>query len=776
MDKQQEAFYRELLADLKIEAAEHRDVFTKNLIALEQAEGKDVQHLTEVMFREMHSLKGAARAVNLIEIESLCQATESVMSQIKNKQLQITPQLLDIFHEVVDLLDVLLRNIGQTLQDDTSYKLSSLLKRLNLIVDGDTEKKKKGFSFKDLAGKMSKDKGLSSEDVKDESFKEEVRPPQKKEETPSALNSELLPKHEKEETVRISTERLGKILRQAEELILAKAMLQDEFRKLDELRELHLEQAKHHDSFFKDQTKKNSRVDAGMLEAYSSQQQKNYARIQKEFRALGTGSQIKSRSISRMIDDLLIDIRTTLLVPFTSFTDMLPKTVRDLSKSLGKSVILKVSGSTIEIDRRILEEIKDPIIHLIRNCIDHGIESAEKRLENSKPAQAELKLSISQTEDRRVTIQISDDGAGIDATKVSDSAVKNGLINTDLAGKLNHSERLNLIFRSGVSTSKEVTTMSGRGLGMAIVAEKVEGLGGKVMIDSTLGKGTSFTISLPLTLTTFRGVMVRCCDQHFMVNTMVVERVMRIDHSDLKMINDREAIVVDGENVGLVSLGETLNITKPDVNRGMLQHLSVLLVNVAQKRLAFVVDEIKGEHEGIVKDLGPLLQNVKNISGAVVLGDGKVVPVVNTRHLLNNGEKASFYKYKIEQKDSATRGRKKVLVAEDSLTSRSLLRNILEVSGYEVKTAVDGAQAYEFLCKESFDLLVSDIEMPNLNGIELVKKVRVSEGLKSLPVMLITSLDTPEDKQRGLEAGADAYFVKSSFDQTNMVEIVKQLI
>lgn len=351
-----------------------------------------------------------------------------------------------------------------------------------------------------------------------------------------------------------------------------------------------------------------------------------------------------------------------------------------------------------------------------------------------------------------------------------------GFLSREMAEKLSPAEKLNLIFRSGVSSTKKVSKLSGRGLGMAIVAEKVEGLGGKITIESELGKGTKFTITLPLTLTTFRGVMVRCCDQKFMVNTSAVERVLRYDHSEIRMINDKEAIVLGGETIGLVSLKKVLNINKPANHYQEKEQLNLLLLNVAQKKIAFAVDDIIGEYEGIVKDLGPLLHNVENISGATVLGDGQVVPVINTNFLMKYGEESSFEENSADENVISKVNRKKVLIAEDSLTSRTLLRNILEVANYEVKTAVDGAQAFDFLRNESFDLLVSDIEMPNLTGIELVEKIRRTEGLKSMPVVLITSLGTPEDKQRGLDAGADAYFVKSSFDQSNLIEIVQQLI
>jgi two-component system, chemotaxis family, sensor kinase CheA len=605
-----------------------------------------------------------------------------------------------------------------------------------------------------------------------------------KPETPISVIKEVSPQKTEEkaaakETVRIGTDKLNSLLLQAEELITAKAMFKNNLHEFKQVVREYSAQAKSMEGAIQVVAETNQPQGESFTDLYQKQKE-TAKKMRQNFSGLLKNTDNLQRGFSRMIDDLLLDVRKTLLVPFASLLNTYPKLVRDLAKDQKKEVNLTINGTEVEIDRRILEELKDPLNHIIRNSLDHGIEPPEQRISIGKPTSGELFIDVSLTNDRRVNITVRDDGGGISANKVLASALKEGLISAEHAAEMSEKEKLSLIFRSGVSTSSFITNISGRGLGMAIVAEKVAGLGGTIDMESKEGVGTQFLISVPLTLATFRGVVVNTSGYLYMIPINAIERVLRIRTADIHTIKAQETIIIEDRHVGLMRLANVLGLSrKQEQIRKTVFHTLVLAVG--QLRMAFIVDEIIGEQEGIVKSLGTQLLSVRNITGATVLGDGKVIPVVNATELIEHSLKSrgSTVSETLSDNESLVDidvEQKRILVAEDSLTSRSLLRNIFEAAGYFVKTTVDGAEAFATLNSEKFDLLVSDIEMPRMNGFELTTKIREDEKLSSLPIVLITSLDAAEDRQKGLEAGANAYFVKSSFDQTSIIELIERLI
>ena len=471
-------------------------------------------------------------------------------------------------------------------------------------------------------------------------------------------------------------------------------------------------------------------------------------------------------------------MKKVLMLPFSSLLEIFPKMVRDLSRDRSKEVELVLEGSEIEIDRRILEEMKDPLIHLLRNCIDHGIEAPEERERNKKPRRGTVTVAISQIDSRKIEIFVSDDGAGINPAGVKEVAVKRGIISENEAAKLDEQEALSLIFQSEVSTSSIVTNISGRGLGLAIVRERVEKLGGLILpVETAHHIGTSFRMLLPVTLATFRGILVRVADQTFVIPTSNVERVKRINRDEIKTVENRETITLNGRAVSLVRLDDVLELPRKEEKGEGSEFIPVLVFGVAEKYIAFSVDEVLDEQEVLVKSLGKQLSRVRNIAGATILGSGKVVPILNVSDLMKSAVKAAIAPAKTAiTAEKVETKRKSILVAEDSITSRTLLKNILESAGYHVKTTVDGADAFTTLRMEDFDLVVSDVDMPRINGFDLTSNIRSNGKLAELPVVLVTSLESREDRERGIDMGADAYIVKSSFDQSNLLEVIRRLI
>jgi len=477
-----------------------------------------------------------------------------------------------------------------------------------------------------------------------------------------------------------------------------------------------------------------------------------------------------------MVDNLLEDMKEVLMLPFSTLLKMIPKVVRDLSRDQEKEVELVTRGSTTEVDRRILEEMKDPLIHLLRNCIDHGIEKPEERIKKNKRSTGTITVTVSQQGGNKIEILVQDDGLGIDYEKVKSAAVKRGIISEAKVNQLTEQEILGLIFQSEISTSPIITDISGRGLGLAIVREKVDKLGGTVSVETHPNQGTTFRIILPVTLATFRGILIEVSDQPFLIPTSSVKRVTRVNSDMIKTVENMETISLDGRAVSLVRMADVLELPRKKIEDTHSSCVQVIVLGTNEKFIAFVVDEVSNEQEVLVKSLGKQLRRVRNIAGTTILGTGKLVAILNVSDLLKSAVKVTpspIRKIQIQEEKDL---KKSILVVEDSITSRTLLKNILTTAGYEVKATVDGLDAFTALRTEDFDLVVSDIEMPRMNGFDLVSRIRNNKKTAELPVILVTGLESREDRERGIDVGANAYIVKRSFDQSNLLEVIKKLI
>ncbi len=771
MDKEQERFLNELLNDYKIEASEHYHAIVNGLVGLEKNLDISTQHSEiEIIFREIHSLKGASRAVNLLDIEKLCMRLENIFNSLKKGEAKLFPPMFDAFYKATDLLNLLLNDVNENKQNAGNYNLLQVLKNLEFAHRNSLQPKKENTAQIEVDQKRSYQQKVEEENT--QRHKEApIQETQKIQEVSINTDSQ----NKEKETVRISTAKLYNLLRQSEELISIKSSLAyftAEFQNI-----------------FNQFSNWNRKTDEKTIISENSDLLKfneEFAISNKDFRKKHEDAlyQLNKEMVQfqhiakRMIDDLVLDTKTTLLFPFSSMLGIFPKIVRDLSKESSKDIDIDIIGDKIEIDRRILEEIKDPLIHLIRNCIDHGIETANERKRKGKPINGKIEIKISQNIDRNISLSVNDDGAGIDKEKILNTAIKQGLFNQKEIEKLSDKEIYALIFKSGISTSPFITDISGRGLGMAIVAEKVEKLGGSIEMDTAKDIGTSFIISLPQTLATFRGVLINTADQYFIIPSYSVEKSIRIAYSEIHSVESKKTICYKNETIALTVLSDVLNITRLKKRKNADEYLYLLILNSAQKKIAFVVDHILGEQEGIVKNLGLQLPHVKNIAGATILGNGKVVPIIHPSELM---ESASTTHISLDESNenlssSENTVQKNILVAEDSITIRTLLRNFIENAGFTVKTAVDGMEAYNLLQNEHFDLVVSDIEMPRMNGFEFTAKIREDKKHADLPVVLVTALETADDKQRGMEVGANAYIVKSSFEKSNLIETIQRLL
>jgi len=480
-------------------------------------------------------------------------------------------------------------------------------------------------------------------------------------------------------------------------------------------------------------------------------------------------------------DQLEDGIRNIRLLPLSTIFNLFPRMVRDLSREQGKGVQLVVEGGDIAADKRIIEELKDPLMHVLRNAVDHGIESLEERRRAGKPPEALLRLRAVQTA-TNVVIEVEDDGRGIDLEAVRRTALKRRVRTEEELAAMSAREIRELIFAPGFSTRSAVTDVSGRGVGLDVVRKNVDHLKGFLEVESEPGSGCRLRISLPLTLATSRVLIVAAAGQTFALPIGHVESARHVSRAEIFPIKGCDTILVDGCPVTLIPLARLLQLPEPDtavqdvVSHGRPERpLTCILLKMGKDRLGLLVDDLLDEQEIVLKQLGAMLMRVPNIAGATILGTGEVCMVLNSGDLLKSARKCTSHPREVSRPEAAER-KPVVLIVEDSITTRTQEKRILEGAGYEVVTAVDGVDGFNKLRSRSFDAVISDIEMPNMDGLNLTAKIRQDASYRELPIILLTSLASDESRRRGVDAGANAYLLKSTFDQAELLDTLRRLL
>lgn len=799
MPKKDDQFLKKLLAAFRIEAEEHLRTIANGLLELEKSPSGS-EKLVESMYREAHSLKGAARSVNMTRIEAVCQAAESVFASLKAGRIGTSTELFDTLHRAADIM-------GELLQESETVDDKAIVDRL-CELERTAVRVKPSRAAEQPPQAKEAPAPQDQPPPKKEAVSQPVPPPLHEPAQPAGDDVSLMKTENPEasehggagrvkerfvqtDTVRIAVNKLDPLLRQVGEMVSVKLTASQRVSDLltvvstiDQWKQKWTSvssQGRFVGSLLAGKRKfeASAKTDGQLakLADFLEWNQDCIKTLEQKVRTLIKSAEGDARLHGTMVDDLLEDMMNVLMLPCSSLLEIFPKLVRDLSRDANKEINLEILGADLEIDRRILEEMKDPLIHLVRNCIDHGIERPEDRLFKLKPRQGTVTIAISQISGNQVEIMVSDDGAGIDVAKVREVARKRGMISEQERLRLEGQDAVSLVFRSEVSTSPVVSNISGRGLGLAIVREKVENLGGNVSVATAPEVGASFRILLPVTLSTFRGILVSVSEQLFVIPTANVERVARIKKDVIKTVGNRDTIEANGRAMPLVRLGDALQLPHTTKKNGDSEFIQALILRSGETLVAFSVEAVLREQEVLVKGLGKQLSRVRNIAGATVLGSGNLAPILNVQDLVKSAMKyASAGAGPALTLEESESGPKSILIVEDSITSRMLLKNILESSGYQVTTSVDGVEAWNLLKREDFDLVVSDIEMPRMDGVELTATIRADEKLGSLPVVLVTSLGSREDKERGIDAGANAYIIKGSFDQNNLLETVERLI
>ncbi len=482
-----------------------------------------------------------------------------------------------------------------------------------------------------------------------------------------------------------------------------------------------------------------------------------------------------SRRLEHLAHRLYNEVISSRMVPFSDGLHGFPRLVRDLAREMGKQVRFEIAGAGTPVDREILERLEAPLSHLIRNAIDHGMELPEDRKNAGKSAEGTIILEARHVAGM-LNISLADDGRGINPEDLRGKVVEKGYVSQEMAGNLSRAELFEFLFLPGFSTARTVTEISGRGVGLDVVFNMAHEVGGNVRVDSETGRGSRFHLQLPLTLSVLRTLLLEIGGEPYALPLSRIDRVLSLTRADIREIEDRSYCTLDGEHVGILDAHQLFQL--PPSLAGQ-EGISVVIISDRLNRYGLVVDRVIGEENLVVRPLDSRLGKIPNISAGAILDDGSPVVIFDVddlvrsiHQLLTTGKLQKIGR----GRQSIQAGKKRVLVVDDSLTVREVERRLLENAGYDVTTAVDGIDGWNTLTTRPFDLLVSDVDMPRMNGIDLVRTVKADPLLKEMPVMIVSYKDREEDRLRGLEAGANYYLTKGSFHDESLLTAVRDLI
>ncbi len=719
----------------------------------------------EPLMRAAHSIKGAARIVGLAPLVKLAHSMEDLLVALGEGRFALRSDHIDILLRGADLL----KDLGLAPESEIAARVDGESQKIAELARDITESTQ---NAPETAAAPLQDISASPPP----SHAESHSPPSPEEKpVPAHMPQTEKKSAEHDSTVRISSEKMNRLMAFAAESIVSGKRLQSfEKRLLSEKRSL-MEISTLMDEFC--QSHLGSSQTCGALGAFRAVRQRLNDFYRSHAENLADFSE-RSLDADNFSQNLYREVLSCRMRPFSDLAKELPRALRDLAKTLGKKAHLHLEGESVPVDKDVLDKLNAPLSHILRNAIDHGIEKPEDRKAANKDETGKISICARHWAGM-LNITVCDDGRGIDPDKILRKAIEKRLVSEEMASRLSVPEILEFMFLPGFSTASELTEISGRGVGLDVVQNMVQDLRGVVRVETETGNGTCFNLNLPISLSVMPALIAKIAGERYAFPLSRIERLLRISAKDMLTIESSRYLRHEAKNIGIVSASEIFGygaaVLDPE------KPLNLVIIGDRVNQYAIHVDGFEGENELVVRPLDPRLGKLPDISSASILEDGTPILIVDADDMIRsidrilNGSRLEGLKDgSLEQGESSHR--KRILVADDSITVREVERNLLVNNGYLVDVAVDGAEAWNAIRSEEYDLLVTDVDMPRMNGIELVSKIKGNDRLRQIPVMIVSYKDRESDRLRGMEAGADYYLAKSSFQDNALLKAVASLI
>jgi len=758
--------FQEILQDFLVESFELVEKLDEDLVELE-ANPEDLELLNGI-FRVAHTVKGASSFLNFDTLTRLTHHMEDVLNRARHGELKITPDIMDVVLESIDLMKALLETIRDT-SSDKGVDVAACVARLDKITSGSSdieeeaeEKVVEEVPEEDdldydnmspeeveaeierlLSQRQAEDKakrqakiaaGEEVPSIPDAPTEENKKSEKKSVPAPVATTSKKTEVHDKpkaaapvrkaastvEQTIRVDVKRLDHLMNLIGELVLAKNRL--------------------------------IKIGDDVEERYEGE----------EF--LEELNQVVS-IVSLVTTDLQIAVMKTRMLPIGKVFNKFPRMIRDLSRELNKKIDLAIAGEDTELDKSIVEEIGDPLVHIIRNSCDHGIETPEERVLKGKPELGTIGLKA-YNEGNQIVIQIDDDGKGLDPQMLKNKSLEKGLITEKEADTMSDKEAYTLVFKPGFSTAAAVTSVSGRGVGMDVVKTNIEKLNGIIDIDSEVNKGTSIRLKIPLTLAIIQALLVGVQEEYYAIPLASVLETVRISKDEVYTVEGKSVMRLRDDILSLVHIGDIFEVERI---LDSSEHAYVVVLGLGTSKLGLIVDTLVGQEEIVIKSLGEYLKGIDGIAGATIRGDGGVTLIVDVVALMSMAKDAKVTSSSQIQAGANAISKEKtkasdyvIMIVDDSKTDRTIMRKALEPMGLTLVEAVDGQEALNILKagEYNFDAMLIDIEMPRMDGYTLATEIKKYNRYKNLPLIAVTSRTSKADRMRGVESGMVEYITK----------------
>lgn len=757
----------------RMELESQSQVMNQSLVVFEK--GDVTGEEAEKLMRAAHSIKGAGRVVRLEPVVTLSHAMEDCFVAVQKGKISLNPELVDILLEGVDIF-IYLSKLPQTeivpwLREKQSV-IHVLQEKMLAAVSGEVIPSKQGKEDLPIPPPIPPSPAPVPAPAPPLTSAPSPSPT-----PPSTVEIKTAQEEKKKEVIervlRVTAQNLNRLMGLAGESMVESRWLQPFS---DSLLKLKKEQAEfsHHLDDLREYLEKKKRT--GKLDSILTalQQKVDFCRQGLVDRLAELDLFIvRYSSLSNRLYREVIDSR---MRPFSDGVEGFPRMVRDLARRLNKKVRLEIIGKNTPVDREILEKLEAPLGHLIRNSIDHGIESPDERTRLGKPEEGTITLAAEHRAGM-LSITVSDDGRGIDLDKIRKRIVDLKLIRPEMVNSLTEAEVLDFLFLPGFSTSDAVTDISGRGVGLNVVQTMIQEVSGSLRVTQTPNRGTIFHLQLPLTLSVIRALIVEISKEPYAFPLSRIDRALMVEKDKIDVIENREYFNLQGENIGIVLAAQALEV---EPTKYKDEALPIVILSDRMNTYGLVVDRFLGERELVVQELDPRLGKVQDISSGAILEDGSPLLIFDVEdlvrsvdHLLSGG-RVSRVEYGEDPHHTAHK--KRILIVDDSITVREVECRLLRNYGYEVETAINGVDGWNAVRIGNYDLVVTDIDMPRMNGIELVKAIRADPRLKSLPVLIVSYKEREEDRQKGMDAGANHYLTKSSFHDETLINVIQGLI